>query len=271
MGRPRSHQRRRAAAPDRDRRGGLRRDRPRDQAARGGDRDVHDPREGRLDRRRVARQHVPGPHLRHPVAPLLAVVRAQPRLVAPLCAARRDPRLPGAPRHQARAGAPHPPRHGGRARRLRRGRGGLARHDRGRRGSSRPTSSSARPASSRGRRPLRCPDWRASTGPSFHSSRWDDDVELAGKRVAVVGTGASAISSFPRSPSEVEQLYVFQRSAPWVVPKNDREYSQLERRLFRRLPALQRLNRRRQFLTHEVLGWAVTRGRRQALRRGADC
>jgi cation diffusion facilitator CzcD-associated flavoprotein CzcO len=113
-------------------------------------------------------------------------------------------------------------------------------------------------------RPARAPlpGLESFEGPSFHSSRWDDNVELTGKRVAVVGTGASAIQLVPEIADEVEQLHVFQRSAPWVVPKNDREYSKLERRLFRRLPVLQRLNRRRQFLGHEVLGWAVTRGQR---------
>jgi cation diffusion facilitator CzcD-associated flavoprotein CzcO len=110
--------------------------------------------------------------------------------------------------------------------------------------------------------PAALPGLESFEGPSFHSSRWDDDVELAGRRVAVVGTGASAIQLVPEIADEVEQLHVFQRSAPWVVPKNDREYSKLERRLFRRLPVLQRLSRRRQFLAHEVLGWAVTRGQR---------
>jgi cation diffusion facilitator CzcD-associated flavoprotein CzcO len=110
--------------------------------------------------------------------------------------------------------------------------------------------------------PAPLPGLESFEGPSFHSSRWDDGVDLAGKRVAVVGTGASAIQLVPEIADEVERLHVFQRSAPWVVPKNDRAYSKLERRVFRRLPALQRLNRLRQFLRYEALGWAVTRGQR---------
>jgi cation diffusion facilitator CzcD-associated flavoprotein CzcO len=99
-------------------------------------------------------------------------------------------------------------------------------------------------------------------GPSFHSSRWDHDVELAGKRVAVVGTGASAIQLVPEIADEAKRLHVFQRSAPWVVPKNDRDYSSLEKRLFRRLPLVQRLIRWRQYWSFELLAWAVTQGRR---------
>jgi len=78
--------------------------------------------------------------------------------------------------------------------------------------------------------------------------------------VAVVGTGASAIQIVPEIADEVERLYVFQRSAPWVVPKGDREYSKLERTLFRRLPVFQRFVRRRQYWTYEMLGWLLTQG-----------
>jgi cation diffusion facilitator CzcD-associated flavoprotein CzcO len=95
-------------------------------------------------------------------------------------------------------------------------------------------------------------------GPVFHSSRWDRDVDLAGKRVAVVGTGASAIQIVPEIAGDVEQLFVFQRSAPWVVPKGDRTYSPLERRLFRRSRAFLRFVRRRQYWTYELLGWLLT-------------
>ena len=95
-------------------------------------------------------------------------------------------------------------------------------------------------------------------GPVFHSSRWDRDVELAGKRVAVVGTGASAIQLVPEIADEVERLHVFQRSAPWVVPKGDRPYSPLERKLFRRSRAFLHFVRRRQYWKFELLGWALT-------------
>ena len=53
-------------------------------------------------------------------------------------------------------------------------------------------------------------------GPSFHSARWDHDVDLAGKRVAVIGTGASAVQFVPEIADEAEQLHVFQRTPPWL-------------------------------------------------------
>ena len=55
-------------------------------------------------------------------------------------------------------------------------------------------------------------------GPAFHSARWDHDADLKGKRVASVGTGASAIQYVPAIAPDVEQLYVIQRTPPWVMP-----------------------------------------------------
>ena len=81
-------------------------------------------------------------------------------------------------------------------------------------------------------------------GPVFHTAEWDHDVELAGKRVAVIGTGASAVQVVPAIAHEVDRVEIFQRTAPWILPKPDRAISKLERRLFRRVPALQRAQRR---------------------------
>lgn len=80
-------------------------------------------------------------------------------------------------------------------------------------------------------------------GPAFHTARWRHDVDLAGKRVAVVGTGCSAIQVVPAIQPEVAQLDVYQRSPGWTLPKGDRAYSARERALYRRLPALRRLDR----------------------------
>jgi cation diffusion facilitator CzcD-associated flavoprotein CzcO len=80
-------------------------------------------------------------------------------------------------------------------------------------------------------------------GTCFHSAQWDADVELAGKRVAVVGTGASAIQFLPQIAEQVAELTLFQRTAPWVLPKPDRPTTRLERLLFRRLPAVQQAYR----------------------------
>jgi cation diffusion facilitator CzcD-associated flavoprotein CzcO len=80
-------------------------------------------------------------------------------------------------------------------------------------------------------------------GEFFHSAQWRADVDLAGKRVAVIGTGASAIQFVPQIAGEVDELKLFQRTAPWVLPKPDRPVSRLERLLFRRFPALQQAYR----------------------------
>jgi cation diffusion facilitator CzcD-associated flavoprotein CzcO len=73
-------------------------------------------------------------------------------------------------------------------------------------------------------------------GHSFHSAEWDHEHDLAGRRVAVIGTGASAIQFVPAIAPEVEQLTVYQRSAPWIIPRPDRAYGDWERRLFRAFP-----------------------------------
>ena len=88
-------------------------------------------------------------------------------------------------------------------------------------------------------------------GPLFHSSRWDHDVDLAGKRVAVIGTGASAIQIVPELQKVVSHLDVYQRTAPWVIPRNDRHYSRPERLALRHVPALAKLYRAGIYWSHE--------------------
>ncbi|MEU8717806.1 NAD(P)/FAD-dependent oxidoreductase [Streptomyces sp. NPDC048663] len=73
-------------------------------------------------------------------------------------------------------------------------------------------------------------------GKVFHSARWDHDYDLRGKRVAMVGTGASAIQIVPAIQPEVARLTLFQRTPPWVMPRVDRAISAGERRLHRALP-----------------------------------
>jgi cation diffusion facilitator CzcD-associated flavoprotein CzcO len=80
-------------------------------------------------------------------------------------------------------------------------------------------------------------------GPRFHSARWNHGFDLRGKRVAVIGTGASAIQFVPRIAPQVERLHLFQRSAPYVIPKPDRPYHRWQRRLWHRLPWLQEISR----------------------------
>ncbi|MEU2059803.1 NAD(P)/FAD-dependent oxidoreductase [Streptomyces sp. NPDC013455] len=73
-------------------------------------------------------------------------------------------------------------------------------------------------------------------GKVFHSARWDHDYDLRGKRVAMVGTGASAIQIVPAIQPQVGRLTLFQRTPPWVMPRVDRAISGAERWLHRRLP-----------------------------------
>ncbi|GCD91406.1 NAD(P)/FAD-dependent oxidoreductase [Nocardioides sp. LS1] len=80
-------------------------------------------------------------------------------------------------------------------------------------------------------------------GEVFHSARWDHSVDLAGKRVAVIGTGASAIQIVPKLQEVVGHLDVYQRTAPYVLPRNDRRYGRLEKAALRHLPGLQKLYR----------------------------
>src|SRR5215208_3795996 len=80
-------------------------------------------------------------------------------------------------------------------------------------------------------------------GKSFHSARWDHSYDLRAKRVAVIGTGASAVQFVPEIQPLVSRLHVFQRTPPWVMPRTERAFTERERRLFRRFPLLQRAER----------------------------
>lgn len=81
------------------------------------------------------------------------------------------------------------------------------------------------------------------TGEIFHSARWDHDSDLTGKRVAVIGTGASAIQIVPAIASQVASLDIYQRTAPWLLPRADRPYLLPERLAFKHIPGVQRLSR----------------------------
>ena len=87
-------------------------------------------------------------------------------------------------------------------------------------------------------------------GPAFHSAEWDHSVDLRGKRIAVLGTGASAIQFVPGIQPDAGHVTVFQRSAPYVAAKPDREYTRTHGRLFRRFPRTQRFGRE--------LTWQIT-------------
>jgi cation diffusion facilitator CzcD-associated flavoprotein CzcO len=88
-------------------------------------------------------------------------------------------------------------------------------------------------------------------GPKFHSARWDHSVDLAGKRVAVVGTGASAIQFVPRIAAKVARLDVYQRTPAWVIPKPDRAFAPWEKAMLR-LRTVRAAFRRWLFELHEL-------------------
>jgi cation diffusion facilitator CzcD-associated flavoprotein CzcO len=90
-------------------------------------------------------------------------------------------------------------------------------------------------------------------GATFHSARWNHGVDLAGKRVASIGTGASAIQYVPEIQKQVERLHVFQRTPPWVMPHSNRPITDRERRVYRAFPAAQRLARAGIYAGRELL------------------
>jgi cation diffusion facilitator CzcD-associated flavoprotein CzcO len=90
-------------------------------------------------------------------------------------------------------------------------------------------------------------------GHSFHSARWDHDYDLAGKRVAVVGTGASAVQFVPQIAPRVAQMTVFQRTGNWLLPRENRVYPPWLRGLIERVPAIQWVRRRYLFNYCEAL------------------
>ncbi|MBX5441163.1 MAG: NAD(P)/FAD-dependent oxidoreductase [Solirubrobacteraceae bacterium] len=97
------------------------------------------------------------------------------------------------------------------------------------------------------------PGLETFAGTAFHSARWDHGHDLAGRRVAVVGTGASAIQFVPRIQPRVAHLTVFQRTPPWVLPRTDRPLRPWEQRLYRAVPAAQRAMREAIFWARELL------------------
>jgi cation diffusion facilitator CzcD-associated flavoprotein CzcO len=89
-------------------------------------------------------------------------------------------------------------------------------------------------------------------GPQIHTSRWDHGAELRGRRVGVVGTGASAVQVVPELAGFAGQLHVFQRTAPWIIPRRDRAYTGLEKAIFSRVPGARACNRALIYLRKEV-------------------
>jgi len=81
------------------------------------------------------------------------------------------------------------------------------------------------------------------SGAAFHSARWDHDVDLNGKRVAVIGSAASAVQIVPAIAAQVDKLFLYQRTPNWIIPRRDRAYSKLSRWIFSNIPGAARLYR----------------------------
>ncbi len=105
-------------------------------------------------------------------------------------------------------------------------------------------------------------------GPIFHSADWDHSQSLAGKKVAVIGTGASSIQIVPQLQPRVGELKVYQRTPAWIVPRNDRPFLGIEKRIARRFPAVQKLARDAIYWSRESYVVAFTR--RTALLRAVE-
>ena len=91
-------------------------------------------------------------------------------------------------------------------------------------------------------------------GQRFHSSEWDKTCDIKGKRVAVIGTGASAIQVVPNIASEVSHLSVFQRTPAWIAPRDDRKISRFGKTLFKYIPVTQKFMREGFYWFNEFLG-----------------
>lgn len=96
-------------------------------------------------------------------------------------------------------------------------------------------------------------------GEAFHSARWNHDVDLAGKRIAVIGTGASAIQLVPEVAKVAGRLDVYQRTPNWIIPRNERRFSALEKAVFRYVPGAQRAVRASVYAMLEARVPAFTR------------
>ena len=110
-------------------------------------------------------------------------------------------------------------------------------------------------------------------GPAFHSAAWDSEVPLAGRRIAVFGTGASAIQFVPQIAAQAGRLFLYQRTPPWILPRADFPIADRWQRRFARVPGLMRLFRICLFWSLEIrvggfLGnrWMQAQGKKIARR-----
>ncbi len=106
-------------------------------------------------------------------------------------------------------------------------------------------------------------------GPVFHSSRWDHDVDLAGKRVAVIGNGASAVQFVPEIAPQVAELHLFQRTPQWVLPKPDTTTSARRNRVAARVPGAHKAMWWSKHLRMELVGLVFRHRKLQGMLKAA--
>jgi cation diffusion facilitator CzcD-associated flavoprotein CzcO len=99
-------------------------------------------------------------------------------------------------------------------------------------------------------------------GNAFHTANWDHSDDLSGKRVALLGSGATAVQVVPEIQPRLAKLHLFQRTPPWVIPHTDHPVAHRMRAIYRRLPALQKLSRAGIYALRESLAFGITRDRR---------
>jgi len=88
-------------------------------------------------------------------------------------------------------------------------------------------------------------------GPCFHSARWEHEHDLAGRRIAVIGTGASAAQIVPELAKGAQSVHVFQRTAQWILPRSDKPFTEEEKRRFARHPVEMRRHRQEIYSAYE--------------------
>lgn len=104
----------------------------------------------------------------------------------------------------------------------------------------------------------RLPGIEKFQGPAFHSAQWDHQFDFSGKRVAVIGTGASAIQFVPELQKTVKELHLFQRTPPWILPKADRAISRREHWMMKWVPGYMRLFRNLIYWRQEITAVGFT-------------
>jgi cation diffusion facilitator CzcD-associated flavoprotein CzcO len=102
-------------------------------------------------------------------------------------------------------------------------------------------------------------EYLAAGGVAFHSAQWDHSVDISGKRVAVVGTGASAIQIVPEIVKDVAELQLYQRTPAWVMPRVNNTFPLWMRRVFSYVPGTRALLRAAIYWIHEGVGFAMTK------------